>query len=70
VIFIALAKIFIPMAQGVAPENLNDGPRAESPWSVVPALIFLTLVLLLGVYIAPPLSDALTQAARMLGGNG
>ena len=68
VIFIGLAKIFIPMAQGDPPENLGDGPRKESPFAVLPSLIFLAIVLLLGIYIAPPLSDALAQAASMLGG--
>jgi hydrogenase-4 component F len=69
VIFIGLAKLCLPMAQGVPAQNIQPLRKTESRMSVFPAAVFLVIVFLLGVYIPPGLSDALTQASRMLGGN-
>jgi hydrogenase-4 component F len=68
VIFIGLAKLFIPMAQGVPSQNIEVGRRDESRLSVYPAAVFLVIVFLLGVYVPPALSNVLMQASRMLGG--
>ena len=66
IIFIALANRIVAMAQG-GPEKVAE--RSESAWLVLPPAGLLVLVLVLGVYLAPGLQQALTAAANSLGGS-
>ena len=65
-IFIGAARIFLPMAQGAAPEDLKNPAGKEPGFSVLPTMILLALVLVLGLYIPGGLSDLLSAAARMI----
>jgi len=65
VIFAGMVTRIVRMAQG-EPET-PDRPR-ESSWLLVPPAALLGLVLVLGVYLAPPLERVLGVAASTLGG--
>jgi hydrogenase-4 component F len=65
-IFIGAARIFLPMAQGTAPEDLKQPEGKEPEFSVYPTMVLLALVLVLGMYIPEGLSDLLNAAARMV----
>ncbi|NLF72129.1 MAG: NADH dehydrogenase FAD-containing subunit [Candidatus Anammoximicrobium sp.] len=64
-IFIGMANLVLPMAQG---EALGKGPpaprrRGEPLWSVVPAAVLLALTLTLGLWIPTWFRGALDEAA-------
>ncbi|MBI3072640.1 MAG: hypothetical protein HYY84_11050 [Deltaproteobacteria bacterium] len=61
VAFLGMAMTVFSMAQG---EGHSAGP--EAPLAVLPSLIFLSIVLLLGLYLPPALSDLLSEAAKGL----
>lgn len=66
-IFIGMATAFLGMAQG-EPEDPGAG-RVKLHWlSVAPPLLLAGVVLLLGLYVPPPLTELLRVAARSLGG--
>jgi hydrogenase-4 component F len=68
VIFIAMANLFLPMAQG-RPDACGERVGDREPfWATVPPASLAVLVLVLGVYVPPELSDLLHEAARSLGG--
>ena len=72
VIFVGIAAMILELAYGT-PEpsaggrSLRDGGE-HTPLLVAPAAL-AALVLMLGVYIPPPLADALARAASALGGH-
>ena len=74
IIFVAMAAIVLPMAQG-NPEGLPAWDRSpppsffsgESPLAVIPPLMLGAAVLVLGLYIPPFLQKVLEQAARTIG---
>jgi hydrogenase-4 component F len=66
-VFIGMATVVLRMAQGPAPERI--GPQTESADVVLPPALIAVLVLLLGLYVPPRLSQALHDAARLLGGS-
>ena len=65
-VFVGMTTIFIRMAQGSPPEAASR-PR-EPVLAILPPAILAIPVLVLGVYIPPPLSRALHEIARALGG--
>jgi len=65
-IFIGTARIFLPMAQGPAPENARQPMSTESFCAVGPAAIFFAIVLILGIYVPPFVDCVLTGAAQIL----
>jgi hydrogenase-4 component F len=66
VIFVGLVTRIVRMAQG----GLGTAePRRESVWLLAPPAGLLVLVLVLGVYLAPPLERVLRLAAGTLGGS-
>lgn len=82
-IFVAVTAIVIPMVyagrtepQGPPPGPLDDCARAtcasirEPLWSVLPPLLLCGAVLVLGLYVPPPLSDFLQRVAGMVGAQG
>jgi hydrogenase-4 component F len=73
VIFIGMATSVLRMVQGEPPESSRwsreKGTAVEPMLAVVPPLALGVLVLLLGLYIPPFLSDAIGQAAQLIGGS-
>ncbi len=69
--FVAMARIFLPMAYRLPDGSPHDGassPGAREPvWSVLPPLALALAALVLGVYVPAPLWDAMRQAASALG---
>lgn len=62
VIFIGMCSVVVSVVLGTPP--LAETTKPETSMTVLPALAFLVLVLLLGVYLPAPLADVL-QAARL-----
>jgi hydrogenase-4 component F len=67
VIFVGMAGVILEMAQGVPGPGVTGPARREPASAVVPALVLATGVLVIGVYVPPPLRSALERAARALG---
>jgi hydrogenase-4 component F len=65
--FVAMATVFLRMAQGPSPLPL-ERPSKENPWTVVPPIVLISLSLLLGLYVPPALQALLRDAAACLGG--
>jgi hydrogenase-4 component F len=63
-IFVGMASITLKMAQGPASKHSK-----EPLLSILPPAVLAIPVLVLGVYIPPPLSRALREIARTLGGS-
>lgn len=69
-IFVGMASIVLKMVQGAPSLQQGDEQRqAEVLTAVAPAAFLGVLVLLLGIYIPPFLSELLKEAARALGGS-
>jgi hydrogenase-4 component F len=68
VIFIGMANLFLPMAQGRPGDGAERVGSGEALWATVPPAALAALVLVLGVYIPPELSNVLHELARTLGG--
>ena len=66
VVFVGMANVVLPMAQG-APREPDRARRREPLLGVVPAACLAALVLLLGLYVPPALRHAVEEAARGLG---
>lgn len=74
VIFVAMARLILPMAFGsptkaAAAAEMAQGPTREPAWSVIPPLVLGAIVLVLGVFVPAPLWDALREAAAAIGGH-
>jgi hydrogenase-4 component F len=67
VVFFGMATTMTRMAQGAGPPAAPDAPRGESRLAVLPPLFLAALALLLGLYLPPPLSEALRSASAALG---
>jgi len=67
VVFIGMIIIFLPMAQGVPSPEIDRLKAREAMLHVLSAVILLSLVLVLGLYLPPFLSESLSQAASMIG---
>jgi len=71
VIFVAMARIILPMAFGLPPTGMPlDAARSgrrEPAWSVAPAFALGAVVLVLGLYVPPPFWSFLREAASMMG---
>jgi hydrogenase-4 component F len=65
-VFVGMTGVVLKMAQGPAPER--HPPRRESALSVAPSIALAALLLMLGVYLPPPLLGLLERASRALGG--
>jgi hydrogenase-4 component F len=66
VVFIGMGATVLRVVQGVPPRAVAERPHHESFLTVAPVLCFLGLVLLLGVYIPPPVSTLLHDATFFL----
>ena len=68
VIFIGMANVVLPMAQGRAATRSEQRGAGEALWATLPPAALAAMVLVLGVYIPPAMSAVLHEAARSLGG--
>ncbi|MFH1246007.1 MAG: proton-conducting transporter membrane subunit [Candidatus Omnitrophota bacterium] len=69
VIFIGMARIFIPMAYGTAEERVpGQKQRKDTALTIVPSLTFFALVIILGLYLPKGLTRILNDAVKMFGG--
>lgn len=72
VIFIGLAAMILALVYGtpnVPRERAEAGEQRERTWLVAAPAVLALLVLMLGVFIPPPLADTLARAATALGGH-
>lgn len=76
-IFVGMATIVLKMAYGPPRAGLHPGiasdgtlaAQSEPLWSVLPPAVLGLAVLVMGVYVPPPLAEVLHQAAALAGGN-
>ncbi len=67
VVFIGMGITVLKVVQGRPPGDVNVSPYHEDVLTTLPALCFMVIVLLLGVYIPPFLREMLDQAVNFLG---
>jgi hydrogenase-4 component F len=68
VVFVGMGATVLAVVQGQPPDGTQSNEFRESVVMVGPALACLALVLLLGLYIPPPVSALLHDAANFLDG--
>jgi len=66
IVFIGMGSTIIPVVQGDPPEAAAQPGFRDGFLTSAPILVSLALVLLLGVYIPPPLESLLREAAAFL----
>ncbi|MFH1562775.1 MAG: proton-conducting transporter membrane subunit [Nitrospirota bacterium] len=66
IIFIGMSKPFLGMAQGDAPEGMEE--KTENFLCLLPPIVLIIFIIIGGVYIPPVLSSLLHNIARTLGG--
>jgi hydrogenase-4 component F len=69
-IFVGIARMMIDMVlgDGTPSPAIVEAPSREAPWTVVGPMTLACVVLLLGLYVPPPLRENLARAAATLGG--
>ena len=67
VIFIGMAASFLRMAQGTAPKPIIR--TSESLLSILPPMGLAAVILVIGLYLPPPLLDLVHRLALSLGGS-
>ncbi|MBI4124986.1 MAG: hypothetical protein HY609_03225 [Deltaproteobacteria bacterium] len=65
-IFVAMSKILLGMAQGEKHEI--PGALERYPWLMFSPMVLAAALLIFGLYLPPPLVRFLNEAARLLGG--
>jgi hydrogenase-4 component F len=65
VVFVGMGGTVLSVVQGDPPEDRGSGIR-DSVGTVAPILLFAAIVLMLGVYIPPPLESLLREATEFL----
>jgi len=68
VVFFGMGAAVVAVVQGAPPERSIARPFREDLGTVAPILLCLAVVLLLGLYLPPPLERLLQAAAANLGG--
>ncbi len=68
VVFVGMAATVLAVVQGEPPQRAAERDFRDGALTVGPAIAFLALVLLLGVYLPPPLDALLRDAARFVEG--
>ena len=66
VVFVGMGATVLAVVQGDPPEQEEAGGDHENVGTCVPILLFMALVLLLGLYIPPPLESLLREAVAFL----
>jgi hydrogenase-4 component F len=67
VVFVGMASAVLHTAQGDPAADASPAPRREPLWSVGPPAAFAAAVLVLGLWVPPPLRAMLERAAQALG---
>lgn len=68
IVFIGMGATVLAVVQGNAPEQKQPNGFHDSVSTGLPILLFMALVLLLGLYVPPPLESLLREAAAFLEG--
>jgi hydrogenase-4 component F len=68
VVFVGMGSTVLAVVQGEPPAPKADTGYRDSVTTCAPVLLFLALVVLLGVYVPPPLESLLREAAALLEG--
>ncbi|MEW6272290.1 MAG: proton-conducting transporter membrane subunit [Thermodesulfobacteriota bacterium] len=68
VVFVGMGATVLSVVQGEPSKTLAEDGFRDGPLTVGPAIVFLALVLLLGLYIPPPLDALLRDAASFVEG--
>jgi hydrogenase-4 component F len=68
VVFVGMGATVLSVVQGEPPKELQPNAYHDSFLMVAPAIACLALVLLLGLYIPPPINGLLQNAANFLNG--
>jgi hydrogenase-4 component F len=68
IIFVGMSSAVLKMAQGKAPSLSTNPTQRETVLAVAPPMVLGILILVLGLYVPPILSQALHSVARTLGG--
>jgi hydrogenase-4 component F len=66
VVFIGMGATVLAVVQGNAPEQKEEKGFHDNVSTGAPILLFMALVLLLGLYVPPPLESLLREAAAFL----
>jgi hydrogenase-4 component F len=66
VVFVGMSATVFAVVQGEPSEKASASGYKDTAFTVGPIVVFLAMVLLLGVYVPPPLSQALHQAAGFI----
>jgi hydrogenase-4 component F len=66
VVFVGMGACVLYVVQGEAPEQKQPNGFRDSMATGAPIVLFMALVLLLGVYVPPPLDAMLREAAAVL----
>jgi hydrogenase-4 component F len=69
VVFLGMGATVLAVVQGTPSEKVVRNGYRETAATAVPVLLFLAAVLLLGLYIPPPLESLLRDAAAFVEGN-
>jgi hydrogenase-4 component F len=67
-VFIGMGATVLNVVQGKPPADVHKTPYRESLLTAAPVIIFMSIVLLLGIYIPAPLNTLLKDAVRFLEG--
>lgn len=70
IVFIGMGATVLTVVQGSPPEGQATNGYHDSLATVGPILLSLTLVLIMGLYIPPPVESLLREAAAFLEGQG
>jgi hydrogenase-4 component F len=68
IVFLGMGATVLAVVQGTAPEQKEPNGYQDRLSTAAPVLLFMALVLLLGLYIPPPLQSLLSEAADFLEG--
>jgi hydrogenase-4 component F len=66
IVFIGMGATVLAVVQGEAPDQRGTKGFHDSVGTGAPILLFMALVLLLGLYVPPPLEALLREAASLL----
>lgn len=66
IVFIGMGSTVLGVVQGTAPQPQKSDAFHDSIGTGLPILLFMALVLLLGLYVPPPLESLLREAAAFL----
>jgi hydrogenase-4 component F len=66
VVFLGMGRTVLAMVQGLPPSEAGRTPYRDGPLTSIPALVSLSLVLLLGLHLPPWLESMLRAAASYL----